>query len=152
MRKFTLLLVVLGLAGSLWAANPDVGTWKLNVAQSKYPPSASAPKEETLVVMVVGDQIEATFTGTAADGKPISQKTIFPHGGGAVKPVPASYDAEIMIVVCPYEFYGVALKDGKQQGFEHVVISKDGKTKHDTLKGRDSQGKPVQELRVWDKQ
>jgi hypothetical protein len=29
MRKAMLLLVVLGLAGSLWAADPLIGTWKL---------------------------------------------------------------------------------------------------------------------------
>jgi hypothetical protein len=36
MRKAMLLLAVFGLAGSLWAADPIIGTWKLNIAKSKF--------------------------------------------------------------------------------------------------------------------
>jgi hypothetical protein len=32
MRKAMLLLAVLGFVGLLWAADPFVGTWKLNIA------------------------------------------------------------------------------------------------------------------------
>jgi len=152
MRKAMLLLAIVGLAGSLWAADPDVGTWKLNVAQSKFSPNSPAPKEETLVVAVAGGQKELTVTGTAANGSPISAKYTFPLEGGAVKPVLAGYDAAIVTVVSPSDFYATTLKDGKQRLFLQVVISKDGKTKRETIRGKDAQGKPVDELEVFDKQ
>ncbi len=36
MRKALLFFAVLGLAGSLWGADPLIGTWKLNVSKSNY--------------------------------------------------------------------------------------------------------------------
>ena len=39
MRKAMLLLAVFGLMGTLWAADPSLGTWKLNLAKSKIPAS-----------------------------------------------------------------------------------------------------------------
>jgi hypothetical protein len=40
---------------ALAQSNPFVGTWKLNPAKSKVTSGAS-PKEETLMVQMVGDQ------------------------------------------------------------------------------------------------
>ena len=36
MRKVMLFLIVFALAGSLWAADPIIGTWKLNISKSKF--------------------------------------------------------------------------------------------------------------------
>lgn len=157
MRKATLLLAVLGLAGSLWAADdPHLGTWKLNIAQSKFPPGQPAPKEATLVFRAVGDQIEMVITATDANGSPFSAKGTYPQEGGVVKwivapPGPADTTV-ITTVVSPYELYETVLKDGKQQQVNHVVISKDGRTTHETVNGKDTQGKPFEEFRVFDKQ
>lgn len=85
MRKATLLLAILGLAGSLWAADPHVGTWKLNIAQSRFSSNYPAPKEATFVFRTVGDQIEWVLTGRGASGPPISSKGAYPRGGGVVK-------------------------------------------------------------------
>jgi hypothetical protein len=78
MRKVMLFLAVLGLIGSLWASGPpaqseksksiaDVGTWKLNIAKSKFAPSAeAATKEITVVVREVNNDFELTETGKRA--------------------------------------------------------------------------------------
>jgi hypothetical protein len=50
MRKVMLLLVVLGLARASWAADPHVGTWKLNLARSQFNPTSSAPKSQPLKI------------------------------------------------------------------------------------------------------
>jgi len=44
------------------------------------------------------------------------------------------------------------LKDGKQQQVDHIVVSKDSSTTHETIKGKDSQGRPFEVLPVFDKQ
>ena len=36
MGRALLLLAVVGLAGSLLAADPIIGTWKLNISKSKF--------------------------------------------------------------------------------------------------------------------
>jgi len=133
--------------------NPDVGTWKFNAAQSKISPNYPLQlKQATLVVSEIGDEIELALSGTLVNRSPISLKYTHPQGGGAVKPTPAGYDAGILTIVTPHEFYGTSLKGGKQVAFSHVVISADGKTKRQTIKVTGPDGKPSESLAVWDKQ
>ena len=55
MRRTMLLLGIFGLAGSLWAADPIIGTWKLNIEKSKFSSAKhpmldlTDPKEQTEV-------------------------------------------------------------------------------------------------------
>jgi hypothetical protein len=73
MRKALLLFAVLGLAGSLWAADPRVGIWKLNAAKSKFPADAQTiPKDATIVIRELdAEQLEFALAGTRRDGSPI---------------------------------------------------------------------------------
>ena len=157
MRKLTPLLVVLGLAGSLWATDPMLGKWKLNLAQSKFSPGYPTPKQEMVVSEAVGDQIKLTITGTAANGSPISLKGTYPSQGGIARaaeggpPLPAGVTI-VFTAVAPGNVYETFLKDGKQIRFNHLVVSKDGKVKQETMKGISDGGKPVDELLVWEKQ
>jgi hypothetical protein len=155
MRKAMLLLAVLGLASSLWAADPSLGTWKLNIAQSTFSPNRPAPKEETVVGKAVGDQIEVTITGTAADGSPLPIKFTHPAEGGVLKadssPLPPGVTV-VVTVVEPGNFYWTFLKDGKQMRLNHFVVSKDGETTRETIKGVSCDGKTLDELLLWDKQ
>ena len=43
-------------------------------------------------------------------------------------------------------------KDGKELVAEHTVVSTDGKTMTVTVKGVDSNGKPVEQVLVFDKE
>jgi hypothetical protein len=64
-------LLAFACAGRVLAQNPLVGTWKLNVAKSKYNPGP-APKSMTRTVEADGDKVKYTFEGVAADGSPVS--------------------------------------------------------------------------------
>ena len=74
MRKALLLLAVLGLMSSLWAADPIIGTWKLNIAKSKLPPDMSNIKELSFVIREIGDDYELVTTGVQKDGLKFSEK------------------------------------------------------------------------------
>jgi hypothetical protein len=154
-RKAMLLLAVFGLLGTLWAADLTVGTWKLNVAESKFAPSAEAPiKELTLVKRDLGtDQFEISETGVRTDGSKISNKFTHPQKGGIVtnSATPKGQMA-VATVIGPSELYETVLQNGKQVEVLHVVVSKDGKTMNITVKGTDVKGKPFGELNVFDKQ
>jgi len=156
MRKLMLLVTVFGLAGLLWAAEPLVGTWKLNVAKSKFPPNQmTAPKEETMVFRVVGDQFELTITGTQKDGKAITGKYTSPINGGVYRDMQAaSLEGELSVETMfePGNRFLTSLKSGKQIEVRHLVISKDGKTMSITYKGTDAKGKPIEEIGVYDKE
>jgi hypothetical protein len=84
MHKLYLLTPFL-LAGSLLAADPFAGTWKLNVAESKFGGPMKPPKEETISIQEQGDQVVETFKGVAANGSPILGTHIVAKTGGEVK-------------------------------------------------------------------
>ncbi|MGH9717018.1 MAG: hypothetical protein ACRD4R_09880 [Candidatus Acidiferrales bacterium] len=156
MRKAMLLFAILGLAGSLWAGDLQVGTWKLNLAQSKVPPSYRAPRKATFVFRTAGDQIEWVLTATDASGSPVTSKGAYPREGGVVKwsvaPAHLGDTTIISTVVSPYESYQTFLRDGKQERLDHVVVSNDGATTRETIKGMGPQGRPFKVLLVFDKQ
>jgi hypothetical protein len=66
MRKAIVLMSILGLTGSLWAADPIIGTWKLNVIKSK---AQAYVKERTEMYREIeGDQIEFADSEIRPDG------------------------------------------------------------------------------------
>ena len=154
MRKTILFLAILGLTGSLWAADPWVGTWKLNVAKSKFTPVMPAPKEEIVVIHEIGNQLELIFSCKQTDGSPISYKGTRPAQGGTVdiQPPPPGGQSFIEVVIEPGNWCLVALRDGKQVYLDHSVVSKDGKKGISTIKGLDANGKPYEGLMIWEKQ
>ena len=68
MRYTKLMLVLLGFAATLCAADPFVGTWKMNPAKTKYK-AGTAPKEQTVTITEAGTDLNVSVAGTAADGK-----------------------------------------------------------------------------------
>jgi hypothetical protein len=58
---------LLPLAGALLAADPFLGTWKLNSAKSIYS-KGTPPNEEVLIIGSVGRDLDVAVKGTAADG------------------------------------------------------------------------------------
>jgi hypothetical protein len=47
MRKAMMLLAVLALISSLWAADPMIGRWKLNISKSRLPPIQATVATDT---------------------------------------------------------------------------------------------------------
>ena len=72
LRNIVTILVLL-FAGAMmsFAANPNLGTWKLNEAKSKLAPGT--PKNTTVVYAAAGDMIKGTIDGVDGDGKPVDE-------------------------------------------------------------------------------
>ena len=157
MCKTMLLLAVLVSAGSLYGADPIIGTWKLDVTKSEIPPSETAIKELTETYLEIeGDQIEFTRKGTQVNGVAISSKWTWPRQGGMVKrlypsPLPADR-AYVQTVVEPGNWYVTVLQNGKQIAVRHKTFSKDGNIMTQTYKEMGAQGKPNVEVLVFDRQ
>jgi hypothetical protein len=145
-------LALLGLAGALFAADPFVGTWKLNAAKSKFK-AGEPPKEQTVVIEQQGDNIRLTITGTSATGAPISYGYTVPAAGGkgTVQESPI-FDSVSTKRVDPDTRETMYLKAGKQVMTVRAVAAKDGKTMRVTVKGTDAQGKPVDGVALYEKQ
>ncbi len=154
MCKAMLFLPILGLASSLWAADPIIGTWKLNLEKSTGQSSPAAPiKEQTEVYREIdSDLIELTLTRIGADSSPTSSKLTWPIQGGALKGLLRPGQSLVETFIAAGEWYVTYMQDGKQYLTIHKVISKDGKTMRQTSKGVDAQGKPYERLRLFDRQ
>jgi hypothetical protein len=151
MRKLVYIIALLGLATPLFAADPFVGTWKLDSAKSKYT-AGSAPKDVVLVIEEQRDNYQVTASGSYQDGSPISVKYTVPKEGGTGTAQEGPFDAVTSKRVSARVRENRYTKNGKETVSRRVVVSQDGKTMRITVKGTDAQGKPVAGVDVFDKQ
>ncbi len=149
MRKAMLLLAALGLAGTLWAADPIIGTWKLNVSKTNPPPPIKSAIE--VYRLIEGDQIELTYTGSNGE-----ETFTFPRQGGAFKYVKSTFNIKdksgVEMLINPNEWYAMSMRNGEQIELAHKTISQDGKTMVQVWKVKDPMGMEHNFTRVFDKQ
>src|SRR4249919_2600121 len=106
------MLVLLGFAATLYAADPFVGTWKMNPAKTKYK-VGTAPKDQTVTISEAGSDISVKVTGTAADGSKIAVNYRMPTAGGVGKMESSAYDGISGKVISATEREMSYLKGGK---------------------------------------
>jgi len=157
MKRILVLVSFLGLVATgvlLAQENPFVGTWKLNVAKSKFT-GTQAPKSETRTAVAEGDGLKVTYDGVAADGSPIAY-SLTTKLDGKDAPIsgagPFGADAVAVTRVDANTTTSVAKKAGKTVLKTRTVVSKDGKVTTQTVKGTNEQGQPMSYTTVWDKQ
>ena len=151
MRSIRFAFALLGLAGVLVAADPFVGTWKLNHAKSKYKTGAPA-KEQTVTIAESGSDLDITVSGTSADGMPFSSHYTVPAPGGEGKIIESPYEAVSGKRMGPNQREITYSKGGKAVLTVRTRVSADGKTMTGTVKGTDAQGKAVDGTAVFEKQ
>jgi hypothetical protein len=132
--------------------NPRIGTWKLNLAKSKYSPGPP-PRSNTAIFEAVGQGLRATAEGTDAQGNPT--KAVFgPYFyDGKSYPITGSpaYDAPSYKQVNASTFESTRTKVGKVVQTT-TVLSADGKSFTLTTTGVDEKGQQINSVAVYDKQ
>ena len=133
------------------ADSPQMGTWKLNEAKSKF--SAGATKNNTVVYEAAGDQIKVTVDGTDGAGAAMHNEWTGKFNGRfyAVTGDPAS-DMRSYRIINTHTLALTAKKGGKVTLTGRIVVSRNGKTRTVTTSGRDAKGKWVTNRAVYDKQ
>ena len=152
---FAVLVVAAVVAGPLKAqANPFVGTWKLNLAKSKYE-GTPAPKSLTRTVSAEGGGLKYVFEGEAADGSKISYSFTSKLDGldSAVSGVGMAGGADTVALtkVSAHKISGVSKKGGTKIGTVYTAISGDGKSVTVNTKAK-IDGKEVKTQQVYNKQ
>ena len=154
MKIRTILLTVAALFAVIavcFAADVNMGTWKLNEAKSKISPGAG--KNNTVVIAAAGDSVKVTVDGTAADGKPAHNEWTGKFDG---KDYPITGDpAADMRAYKPVNDHTLALTEkngGKVTNTGSIVVSADGKTRTVTASRTDANGKKISFTFVYDKQ
>jgi hypothetical protein len=143
---FFLSAVALG-----FAADPNVGSWKLNEAKSKI--AAGAPKNSTVVYTVAGDSYKCVVDGVDGTGKAAHNEWTGKFDGKEYPVIgdPAS-DTRSLKMVSPGHYALTNAKGGKTMVTGTVEFSPDNKTRTLTMDMTDAAGKKVTSVAVYDRQ
>ena len=152
LMKLALVVTLVAAAYGVQAqADPTVGTWKLNLAKSKYN-AGQPPKSSTVVIAAAGQGIKLTADTVLADGT--ARKISYT----------ATYDGKDAVVTGTPDYDGMSLKktangvEGSRKKAGKVVqtytrvVSADGKTMTVTSTGTNAAGAKVDNVQVYDKQ
>ena len=140
-----------------WAADVQIGTWKLNVAKSRFQTS-TAPKSQLVTILPDGkDGIRLTVDVVTANGDKSAiayaaqydgkENPRTETGAGAVPGQTVS-----LTRIDNRTAERIAYLKGKKLTTERWEISSDGRTRTVTQSGVGADGKPVNNVLVYEKQ
>jgi hypothetical protein len=145
-------LFAMSSLSSFAQTDPIIGTWKLNLAKSKYSPGPP-PKSLTLTYEAVGQGVKVTVKGTDAEGKPIDTHFTTNYDG---KDYPVTgnpnWDTTAWKRIDANTLEITRKKAGKVVVTATSVVSKDGKTRTLTEKGVNAKGEKISNALVYEKQ
>jgi hypothetical protein len=150
----TLVIALLGivfLGTTAFAADAVDGTWKLNVAKSKF--SGTAPKSATRVYTESADGTTLDQKIVGADGKDMTMHVTLAYDGKdhTMSGNPDADSGTGKAIDAHTSDFTLKM-GGKVVGSVHRVVSADGKTLTDRNKGTHADGKPYDDTLVFDKQ
>ena len=148
-----LLPAVLGLACALWAADPFIGTWKLNVAKSKYNPGP-APRSATLKIEGQDNGYRMVLDGVGAKGETMHFETAFKFDGRDYRVKMSGAPSGITVVakrINAYTFETTGKQGGNVTGTSRNVVSGEGNMQTLTSKEKTAKGLDANTI-VYDRQ
>ena len=80
MKRLWLCAVLLAFTTTAAAADPFVGTYQLNVAQSKNSGTTPVPLAATLAISEDGDNLVLAISLKNSDGSTLAERTSMPKG------------------------------------------------------------------------
>ena len=140
------------VAGAVaFAADPNVGAWKLNEAKSKV--TAGMARNVTVVYTAVGDSYTCVADGVDATGKPSHNEWTGKFDG---KDYPVTgdpgADTRSLRLVSPGRYALTNKKAGKTVVTGTVEFAADSKTRTLTTQGTDAAGKKLTSITVYERQ
>jgi hypothetical protein len=157
-----LFMIALALALSatiVFAADTMSGTWKINIAKSKFSPGP-APKSGTRTNTAVDGGMKVVTDGVNSEGKKTHNEYTVKFDGKDYpekpmidgKPNPDGADMISMKKIDDYTYETTTKKAGKVLTVTRIVVSKDGKTTTATSTGKNAKGETVNNTVVAEKQ
>jgi hypothetical protein len=150
-----LLAALMSIASA--QGDPRIGTWELNLVKSTFNPGPP-PRSQTLTYGPAGQGLWALLQGVDATGKPFNPDTsnMAIKFDGKDHPTPmampqATYDSSAWTRISANQYVVKRKKAGKVVLTSTNVVSDDGKTMTITTKGVDAGGRPINNIRVYDK-
>jgi len=148
----TLLLVTLALSVAVRAADQHSGTWKMNPARSTYYPG---PAAKSVTVKIDSDENSFTVNAEGTDG--VGNPTHVQYSAkfdGKDYPVTGVSGVDTVSVkrIDTNTVESTLKRDGQAVMTVRSTVSEDGKTRTSIFKGKDAQGRNVNNVVVYDKQ
>ena len=138
--------------------NPAAGTWKLDVAKSKFSPGPP-PKSATLTIEAQGDSVKTKLEEVEADDSHTGYEYTatldgkdYPVAGSTSPERLRGADAVVIRRNGSHAYGAMFKKSGQVMMTNMTTVSKDGKTLTLVVNGADAKGEPVKLMLVWDKQ
>jgi hypothetical protein len=151
---FTLMLVLVALVLSVTpaAADQHSGTWKMNPAKSKYSPGPAA-KSVNLKIESDEKGIKIDAEGVGGDGNPTHVEYDAKFDGKDYPATGLPYGDTVSVKRIDANTIQATIKKGGQAVMTITSkVSADGKTRTSTFKGKDEQGRAVNNTVVYNKQ
>ena len=130
--------------------NPQMGTWKLNEAKSKF---AGKARNQTVVYEASGDQTKVTVDGVDENGASVHSEWTGKFDGKEYAVTgDTTSDVRSYRTINKNTLALSGKKNGKVTLSGRIVVSRDGKTRTVTTSTTNAQGKKVMNTAVYDKQ
>ena len=150
--RLLLCVALCGITFDLWAAEPVVGKWKLNLEKSRYLPGP-APKSQTRVYEAKNGGITVTIRTVAENGEVIVVEHPLNYDGKEQRVIGSRQsDAISLQRIDEHTSESVMMHAGKVIGTNRRVVAPDGKTMTITYDGLDSSGRQAKVIAVYDRQ
>ena len=156
-----LLAVVALLTAQKPAGDLRAGTWRVNIAKSKYSPGPPPTGPNTQKIEAVENGIKMVADGVNAKGQKTHNEYTVRYDGKDYpqqptldgKPGPNAADATISTKkVDDYTYESTLKQKGVVVVTVREVISKDGKTRTATITGKNAEGQAINNVVVYEKQ
>ena len=153
------LIAALPGAAAAQASESLAGTWKLNVAKSKYDPAELAVKSGTTTYTFSGNNVTVAIDQVNAKGQKVHIEYTATTDG-ADHPWKGTLDGKPIVGQDAVSFrkldaqtYHIENKaKGKVLTTNHIVVAADGKSRTSTTTGTNAEGQKVNHVVVYDKQ
>jgi hypothetical protein len=144
---------LLALSAAAYAQDPNMGSWRVELAKSKYNPADLAPKSVTVKSTSVGKGLNVVVDVVDYTGKPLHYEYTATYDGRDV-PVKGDpgRDTTAMKRIDDLTYEQTNKKDGKVTTVSRYVYAKDGKSRTQTTTGVNPQGQKINNTVVWLKQ
>jgi len=146
-------VLMVAVLASAQPKDPFVGSWRLNIAKSKYSPGP-APKSQTSTYETAGQGYKVSVKIEPASGS-AQEWSYTSNLDGKDTPITGNNpnaDTTAVKRIDAQTLESVMKKGGKVTMTQRNVVSADGKTRTVTTTGTDGQGQKVNNVVVFEKQ
>ena len=150
-RLFKVMLAVTISSTALVGADPQIGTWILNTAKSKWHPGP-VPKSQILTFWREGDWTVLKMEGTDSSGKPVVPSLTRYKEDGEAHPIDNGTATATVRKVSGYEYHVMEKSLNTTSWLDrHNTYSKDGKVRTSRVTGVNSKGEKIDRLLIFDR-